>query len=273
MKDARDSTPWLLLFGGAAETGPLARAMSNTGCRVLVSTVTDEDLGIEDLPDVLRHVGPLDAPAMVALMQARGVQRVVIATHPYAVVVAENAIAAAQELDIPYIRYVRPPALDGTDEEAACGVIAVDSHAAAADAAFAVGGPVLLTTGSRHLASYVQASARTGLPVVARVLDRPESAQACREAGIPDDRVIAGKGPFGVDANLQHLRRYQIAALVTKDGGRAGGVGDKLEAARVAGCRVVLIRRPAVDEDTVRWDQEEVAAWCRRGIETPGVDQ
>jgi precorrin-6A/cobalt-precorrin-6A reductase len=260
MTSHQGNAPWVLLFGGASETGFLAHALAETGHRVLVSTVTDSDLGIDGLAGVDRHVGVLDGAAMVGIMRAYGVQRVVIATHPYAVVVAANAMAAANELCVPHVRYLRPPGAPPSEEGG--DLVTVDSHEEAAQHAFAVGGPVLLTTGSRHLAPYVQAAARTSLPVVVRVLNRPESVQACREAGIPDSHVIAGKGPFGTTTNLDHLRRYRIAALVTKDGGRAGGLDSKLAAARKFGCRVVLVRRPPVDEDHVCRSLEQVVAWC-----------
>ena len=40
------------------------------------------------------------------------------------------------------------------------------------------------------------------------------------------------------------LEQYRIAWLVTKDGGRAGGFGEKLSAARAVGAQVVLVERP-----------------------------
>ena len=36
---------------------------------------------------------------------------------------------------------------------------------------------------------------------------------------------------------------------MTKDSGKAGGVPEKLEAARLEGCRVVVVRRPEPPEE------------------------
>jgi precorrin-6A/cobalt-precorrin-6A reductase len=80
---------------------------------------------------------------------------------------------------------------------------------------------------------------------VARVLPHGESLEACRKAGIPADSVIAGRGPFSVEENREAIRRFSIGVLVTKDSGNAGGVREKLEAARLERCRVVIVRRPA----------------------------
>jgi precorrin-6x reductase len=117
-------------------------------------------------------------------------------------------------------------------------------HAEAAETAFAFGRPVLVTTGSRNLAPYTEAARRTGIPLAVLVLDIAESLDACRVAGIPEDRIIAGRGPFSVEENLAAIRRFGIGVVVTKDSGRSGGVEAKLAAAHQTNCRVIVIRRP-----------------------------
>ena len=116
---------------------------------------------------------------------------------------------------------------------------------AAAKVAFSFGLPVLLTTGSRNLEPYVNEANAKGIRLVARVLSHPSSIEACRKAGISDDNIVSGRGPFSVEENLAIIKRYGIGVLVTKDSGIAGGVPEKLEAAHLAGCRVVLVQRPA----------------------------
>ena len=118
-------------------------------------------------------------------------------------------------------------------------------HAEAAEMAFAEGRPVLLTTGSRNLAPYAEAARRTGVPLAVRILDAPESLATCRAAGIPEIRIIAGRGPFSVEENLAAIRRFGIGVIVTKESGRAGGIEAKLAAADQANCRLIILRRPA----------------------------
>ena len=67
---------------------------------------------------------------------------------------------------------------------------------------------------------------------------------ACLQAGIPPQHILAGRGPFSVEQNRRHIRAFGIGVLVTKDSGRAGGVPEKLQAARSEHCRVVALRRP-----------------------------
>ena len=71
-----------------------------------------------------------------------------------------------------------------------------------------------------------------------------QSIEACEAAGVPHRNIIAMQGPFTQEMNEATIRQYNICALVTKDGGKAGGFRDKIEAARNTGIRVVLIGRP-----------------------------
>jgi precorrin-6x reductase len=66
----------------------------------------------------------------------------------------------------------------------------------------------------------------------------------CRRAGIHEENIIGGRGPFSLDDNLSAIRRYDVGVIVTKDSGVAGGVQEKIEAARIAGCRMVVLQRP-----------------------------
>ena len=56
------------------------------------------------------------------------------------------------------------------------------------------------------------------------------------------------QGPFEKDLNVALLRHSKARWLVTKDTGKAGGFSEKVEAAREAGARIVLISRPVADE-------------------------
>ena len=138
-----------------------------------------------------------------------------------------------------------PPDDAGRTDASESPVRFAADHAEAAEMAFASGRPVLLTTGSRNLAPYAETARRTGVPLAVRILDIPESLAACRAAGIPEGRVITGRGPFSVEENLAAIRRFGIGVIVTKESGRAGGIEAKLAAARQENCQVIVLRRPA----------------------------
>ncbi|MCE5280886.1 MAG: precorrin-6A reductase [Deltaproteobacteria bacterium] len=234
----------ILLIGGTSETGPLAQGLAEAGYTVLVSQATDVPLAIGRHPRITRRTGRLDAEGLVALGRELGIRAIVDAAHPYAAAAHAAARTAAERLGIPCLLLCRPEGLLPEKSETAIRFAA--GHAEAAALAFADGRPVLLTTGSRNLAPYAAEARRTGIPLAVRVLDSPASLSACREAGIPEQRVIAGRGPFTVEENLAAIRQFSIGVIVTKESGRAGGLEAKLTAARQAGCLTVAIRRPEI---------------------------
>jgi precorrin-6A/cobalt-precorrin-6A reductase len=230
----------ILLLGGTSDAGPIALQLAERGHRVLVSQATDVPLAMPPHPGIETRRGPLDAAGLAELVARRGVAAIVDAAHPYAERLHAAAAAAARQTGVPLVAYLRP----GLAESDLQALQLAADHAAAAHAAFAHGRTVLLTVGAGNLAPYVARSRATGVPLVARVLDRPESRAACRRAGIPAAGIIAGRGPFGVEENRRHIRQFQVGVLVAKDSGRAGGTAEKLEAARLEGCRVILLGRP-----------------------------
>ncbi len=146
-----------------------------------------------------------------------------------------------QRLGIPCLVFRRPEA-DGNLGRAPS--VSPPTTGEAADPRLRRRPPVLLTTGSRNLAPYAEAARRTGIPLAVRVLDAPESLAACRAAGIAEERIIAGRGPFTLEENLAAIRRFGIGVIVTKESGRAGGLDAKLAAAHKTDCRVIVLSRP-----------------------------
>jgi precorrin-6A/cobalt-precorrin-6A reductase len=233
----------ILLLGGTSETAPLAEALVEQGFSVLVSTATGVPLNIGCHPGIRRRSGPLDEPHLTHLMETEAVRAVLDATHPYAEIIGAQARDVCQRMDLPYFRWLRPSALLGETR-----IHTAADHAEAATLAFSFGAPVLLTIGSKNLEPYVRESRRTGLPVIARVLDHPDSRTVCQKLGLPPEAVVLGKGPFSVQENRATLKAFAVGVLVTKDSGAAGGVPAKLEGARRENCRVVVVRRPAPPE-------------------------
>jgi precorrin-6A/cobalt-precorrin-6A reductase len=235
----------ILLLGGTSETAPIASSLTKNGFLVLVSTATGTPLDLGTDERISRRSGPLGEENLRRLIAERGdIEAVVDATHPYAGTITRFARAAAASAAVPFFRFSRP----GTIEPGGRVHLAED-HSSAAKIAFGFGRPVLLTTGSRNLAPYADESRATGIPLIARALPIPESVEACEKAGIPPSRVITGRGPFTLEENLEVIRKHDIGVLVTKDSGQAGGVAQKLEAARMANCEVVVVARPDSDAE------------------------
>ncbi len=229
----------ILLLGGTKETGPIAQSLAEAGYEVLVSTATDIPLEVGSHPKVCRRAGELKEESLATLVRERGIKGIVDCTHPYAKSIRGLARKVAEGQGIPYLTWLRPSTVNGGEE-----VLWAADHEEAASLAFSFGQPVFLTVGSRNLKPYARESRRAGMPLKVRILPHPASYEACRAAGVPEEDVLSGRGPFSVEENREAIRKHRIGTLVTKDSGVFGGVPEKLEAARQENCRVIVVKRP-----------------------------
>lgn len=229
----------ILLLGGTSETASLAGSLADRGYRVLVSMATDIPLEIGKHPNISQRTGRLNGDEMAVLVREEGFRAIVDATHPYASSARASAKQVARRMDIPYLTLIRPKAVKNGG-----GACFASDHEQAARIACSQRGPVFLTIGSTNLEPYVQEGRQTGVHVIVRILSHPEAFETCRRLGILGDSVIAGRGPFSVEENRTIIRKFGVRVLVTKDSGQAGGVRAKLDAARLEGCQVVIVRRP-----------------------------
>jgi precorrin-6A/cobalt-precorrin-6A reductase len=231
----------ILLLGGTSETAPIADGLAGSGYRVLVSCATNMALTTGCHRNIIRRNGALDAKSLALLIKAERISLLVDATHPYATGIRSSAYEAAKISGVPYLAYVRP---EGHYHDK--NIVRAGGHQIAARRAFAFSKPVLLTIGVKNIAPYSRESRRTGVPVVVRVLPEPSSIETCRLQGISEEHIIGKRGPFSVEDNRETIRKYFIGVLVTKESGRAGGISQKIEAARLENCMVILVERPVI---------------------------
>lgn len=224
----------IVIFGGTTEGRELAEALAGKPLSLTVCVATEygkEEQG--ELPGVQVRSGRLDAAAMGVLL--KGADLCVDATHPYAKEASKNIRSACGSTGVPYRRLLRKSS--PLPESA----VTVDSAKAAAEYLADKPGNVLLTTGSKELASYESLERQRLFP---RVLPLMDSLRLCEAAGIPHKNILALQGPFSRELNEAIIRQYHISWLVTKDGGAVGGFAEKVEAAENTGARLVVIARP-----------------------------
>ena len=251
-----------LVAAGTTESVEAVRALLKAGCPVLASSATSlgrhmfETLE-RDHKDCLELLeGRKDREEWIWLMREKRVDRVLDATHPFAVDATRELKAACHACQIPYFRYLRKTQDYDAYKDRICWV--KDAREAAKAAARLAGpkGHIFLTTGVRTLAVYRDHIPDFQKRCYARILDTESSKAVCREIFQEADHWIAQNPPFDADQNEESLRRTQAAVIVSKDSAQSGGVTEKLEAARRMDIPAVLIKRPAeegIDSPEMLW--------------------
>lgn len=233
----------VLLFGGTTEGHQLSLRLAEAGCEVTCCVATDYGRDVlEPKEGVTVLSGRMDEREMEAEMK-RGYDCTVDATHPYAAVVSGNIKEAARRANLPYERLLRPREKTREDQD----ILWADDVSEAVSLIENIKGNVLLTTGSKDLAAFARISDYQSRLWV-RVLPSMESLSIALSLGYPAAHVICMQGPFSRQMNVATLHSIKGALLVTKDTGKAGGFGEKAEAAREAGARLLVIRRPVKEE-------------------------
>lgn len=237
----------VVIFGGTTEGRKLAEAFRNTELELHICVATE--YGGSLLPDsdnIHIHAGRLTAQEMKQLFETTGAELCLDATHPYATAVTENIVCACEERRLPYFRVLREQEAEPHGSEEA--FLYVDSVEEAAEYLKTTEGKILLTTGSKELEKY------TVIPgyqerCIARVLPTLQVMEKCGELGFQGKNLIAMQGPFSEELNYHICLQHHCSYLVTKESGKEGGFEEKCSGALRAGTKVVVVRRPTVEEE------------------------
>lgn len=186
------------------------------------------------------EVGRFKQEDMERIIKEKGVTVILDCSHPYAAIVSETARAACKNAGIRYVRYERP--------EIPLPDYAKLHHAKdefeAAELAGKLGKSILLTTGSKTLATFVHAPALAGKDIWARVLPLSSVIKMCEDIGVNAKHILAIQGPFSYEMNRAMIRDYHADVMVTKNSGLVGGSDTKLKAAMDENIHVIVIDKP-----------------------------
>lgn len=236
-----DNAVWV--FSGTGDGNALATELAAAqGCPVIVSAATEYggEVAVKDCPGVSVWAGRQGIEARRQALTRSHVRALVDATHPYANIISEQLIGLSRELGIPYLRYERPSAFAPE-----CGDLC-ESMAQAAERAIARGQCIFLATGSKDLATFLQAPGANAREWFVRVTAEPEFIQRAIDLGVPRSHLCAMQGPFSEAFNTALWRDWQIDCVVTKDSGAAGGYRAKAAAAQALGIPLLVIQRPTL---------------------------
>ena len=238
-----------VVFSGTTEGRQFSKILANLGVEVLVSVATE--IGAEEQDEnenITIHVGRCTAAEMTKLLH--GASICVDATHPYATEATRTICEACETTGVEYHRLLR------TESELPKNSIVFGTAAEAAEYLESTAGNVLLTTGAKELSAFKNLDIKRIFP---RVLPTLDGIRACEALDIPHRNIIAMQGPFSLDLNRVILEQFNIQWLVTKDGGAVGGFMEKAKACEYCGARLLVLRRPRENGETV----ESILERCR----------
>lgn len=239
----------IVIFGGTTEGRELAEWCDKNRIKAYVSVTTE--YGAHLLPDsenVVISDKKMTEKEILEFVENVGADIIVDATHPYAKEVTKNiknAVNLYGTDKADYYRVVRE------NDECVDGAEYFDNIDEAVRFLDKTDGNIFVTTGSKELKKICGLSDYKKRCAV-RVLDSEDVIRQCHELGFDDERIIADRGPFSVDDNIEQLKKYKASYMITKESGMTGGFKAKADAAETCGVKMIIVRRPLESGVTVK---------------------
>ena len=188
------------------------------------------------------------ASGLATFIAQANITHVIDATHPFAVEMSRNAVAACAATGAALIALERAPWTPVAGDK----WIEVPDIGAAVDSLPEIGARIFLAIGRQHLAPF---GAKPQHAYTLRFVDAPDGLLP-----LPDAEIIISRGPFTLAGDLELMRSHGIEWVVARNAGGAGARA-KIDAARELGLPVVMIARPDLPERPRAESVEEVLAW------------
>lgn len=238
----------LLIIGGSGEAAALARALAGDARFDVTVSLAGRTAEPMQLPGRLHRGGFGGAEGLARYLTQERFACVIDATHPFAVQMKANAIAAAKAAGVALLAIRRPEWVprDGDNW------IMTDSIEGVAIALGEAPRRVFLTTGRMELAPFRAAPHHF---YVLRSVEAPSP-----EELPPRVALITARGPFKVADERALLKEHAIDVIVTKNSGGEATMA-KLDAARDLGLPVIMVRRAEIPEAPSVETVEHALAW------------
>lgn len=251
---SRDLAIRALILGGTTEAVQLAQACAAIPELEIITSLAGRTRAPAAPPGTVRIGGFGGADGLERYLRGQAIDRLVDATHPFAVRIGRNAELACRAVGVPRLRLLRPP----WQRQPGDRWIEVDSIAEAARR-LPQSGRIFLSVGRSDLGGFA------GLQqwFLVRTI---EPAERC----LPNARWLAERGPFRLEDELALLREHRVDVVVTKaSGGEA--TYPKLAAARQLGLPVIMVRRPPPPAGPVVDSVAAALAWLDHRLTDPGA--
>lgn len=228
----------ILIFGGTFEGRMLAEFCSKNHIHAFISVTSEYGSQlIEELNCLHVLVGKMDCSSICEFISENCIETVIDATHPYAEEATRNIKNACNLLSVKYMRIVRD------QEKVIADARYFDDINALVNYLNMTNGNILITTGSKNIIKFCNIENYSKRCVI-RVLPITEIVEQCVEFGYDRSKIITEKGPFSLERNDDHINRFNIKFIVTKDSGSIGGFIEKIVAAQKNHTEILIIKRP-----------------------------
>lgn len=231
----------LLIFSGTSDGRILAEKLAASGHEVTVCVATEYgEQVMPDNPKIKVHCGRMDEAHMHSFMSSCGMDAVIDATHPYAKAVSENIRRVCNMRKYIYYRLIRDSFCEEIETE---DIVSVENALEAARKIDDMEGNIFLSTGSKELPVFIK-NIKKRERLFVRVLPSSSVLNEIDRAGLKGNQIICMQGPFSEELNYEMFIHTDAKILVTKESGSAGGFMEKINAAKRAGMKIIVIERP-----------------------------
>jgi precorrin-6A/cobalt-precorrin-6A reductase len=236
----------ILILGGTGEGIELATRLANRKDLTYIYSFAGRVSRLRYPEGAVRVGGFGGIDGLISYLLIEDIVAVVDATHPFSVTISRNAEVACARLKLPLIAFTRPEWLQRKNEI----WHEVDTLEDAARTVDVMKGRVFLSIGRQELVSFTACSDAWFL---IRSIEEPTGKlPLC-------NHVLLQRGPFDLKEELQLLQDYSIDYIVSKNSG-GSGTYTKIEAARLLGIPVVMVKRPAKHTIPVTESVDEVVS-------------
>jgi precorrin-6A/cobalt-precorrin-6A reductase len=245
--------PRILILGGTTEARALGERLAKRGGLDVTLSLAGRTAAPVPHAVPVRVGGFGGAAGLADYLVAEHVDALIDATHPYATIISENAIAAARQTAVPFMTLRRPPWaavagdrwIEANDAKAAVSAIGQERRS------------VFVALGRNELKPFAGAPQHRYLVRSVDPVDPP--------LPLPQVTYVTARGPFSEADDRALMVAHAIDVVIAKNSGGGAAYG-KIAAARTLGIEVIMLRRPAAPDAPAVDTVDEAIAWLDHAL-------